>query len=306
MALGGGQALIIDAHAHVGEFEHYGAHYAQLMVGSGRSGRPLWWDLTRTWTPEALATNIPRFVGHLDEFGIDRAIIWGFLSIPHGSSVPAEYVAEVVRQHPDRFIGFHSPDPLGGWRSVQEVERAAKELGLRGLKMFQALNNIAIDDERALPIYAKAEELGLVVTIQAGWSRTLGSRLELHRPLGVDRVAMACPDLQLVIAHGGWPWVDETYALMLKHPNVYTDTSEWPGFMTQEGIARALVTAKHLGLLDRILWGSDYPLVSPARDLATFRSLPTFTGQHDLQPALTDGDIQAVLGGNAARLLAIS
>ena len=298
--------MIIDAHAHVGEFEHYGARYAELMIGSGRSGRSVWWDPTRTWTPQTLPTDIPRFVRHLDEFGIDRAIIWGFLCIPHGSSVPAEYVADIVRQHPDRFIGFHSPDPLGGWRSVQEVERAANELRLRGLKMFQPLNNIAIDDERALPIYAKAEELGLVVTIQAGWSRTPGSHLELHRPIGVDRVAMACPNLRIVIAHGGWPWVDETYAIMFKHPNVYTDTSDWCGFMTRDSLARALATAKHLGLLNRVLWGSDYPLFSPARDLDLFRSLPAYTAQHDLQPVLTDDDIQAILGNNAAHLLGLA
>ena len=298
--------MIIDAHAHVGEFEHYGAHYAELMIGSGRSGRPVWWDSTRTWTPQDLPTDISRFVRHLDEFGIDRAIIWGFRCIPHGSAVPAEYVADVVRQHPDRFIGFHSPDPLGGWCAVQEVERAANELGLRGLKMFQPLNNIAIDDERALPIYAKAEELGIVVTIQTGWSRTPGSRLELHRPIGIDRVAMACPDLRIVIAHGGWPWVDETYAIMYKHPNVYTDTSDWPGFMTRDGIARALTTAKHLGLLHRVLWGSDYPLFSPARDLELYRSLPAFATRHEMEPTLTNADIQGVLGDNAARLLSLS
>ena len=298
--------MIIDAHAHVGEFEHYGAHYAELMIGSGRSGRPVWWDSTRTWTPQDLPTDISRFVRHLDEFGIDRAIIWGFRCIPHGSAVPAEYVADVVRQHPDRFIGFHSPDPLGGWCAVQEVERAANELGLRGLKMFQPLNNIAIDDERALPIYAKAEELGIVVTIQTGWSRTPGSRLELHRPIGIDRVAMACPDLRIVIAHGGWPWVDETYAIMYKHPNVYTDTSDWPGFMTRDEIARALVTAKHLGLLNRVLWGSDYPLFSPARDLELYRSLPAFATRHEMEPTLTDADIQGILGDNAARLLGLS
>jgi predicted TIM-barrel fold metal-dependent hydrolase len=117
--------------------------------------------------------------------------------------VANELVAQACRDHPEAFIGFGSVDPHKGERAVAELDRVA-ELGLKGVKLHPSLQAFAPDDERFWPLYEKCEELGLIALFHTGTSGIgagqpggQGIRLDFARPILLDPVAAAFPDLQM-------------------------------------------------------------------------------------------------------------
>ncbi len=293
-----------DTHCHVHTYPgQFSEEMAQIYMGP-LSKVPVWWDPSRTWVPEDLNTDPAKLIRDMDRAGIERAFLlsqyWG----PFKTHTPSAYVAEVIAQYPDRFIGFHGGDPTGGLKSVQEFERVVRDYGFRGLKLSPAYNHVAVNDARIYPLYCKAEELGVPALVHAGWTFVPGSRIDNQNPLLLDEVAETFPTLRLIVAHTGFHWAHETVMLMRKHPNVYADLAFWESSMPFHFIADALVWAKNAGVLDRILWGSDYPSCDPAFSIALYRRLPEYTAAHGLEPALAETDIEAILGGNARRLVA--
>lgn len=189
--------------------------------------------------------------------------------------LPNDLVAQAVRDHPQRFIGFGSVDPLKGERAVAELDQV-KELGLRGLKLHPSLQAFNPEDERFWPLYARAEELGLVCLfhtgtsgIGAGMPGGQGIRLDYARPIHLDAVAADFPRLQIIAAHFGWPWQQEMLAIALHKTNVFIDISGWaPRYIPAE-VVRELKGR----LQDRFLFGSDYPFIQPSRCLDELDSL---------------------------------
>lgn len=296
--------MVFDTHCHVHLYpEHFSEQMAEIYMGV-LSKVPLWWNPSRNWVKEDLSTDPARLVADMDCAGIERAFLlsqyWG----PFNTHTPSEYVAEVVAMYPDRFIGFHGGDPIGGLKSVRAFEHAVKEYGFKGLKLSPAYNWVAVNDPRIYPLYCKAEELGVPALVHAGWTFVPGSRIDNQNPILLDEVAETFPTLKLIVAHTGFHWSHETVMLMRKHPNVYSDLAFWESCMPFHFIADSLVWAKRAGVLDRVLWGSDYPSCDPAFSLSLYRRLPEYTQAQRLEPALTEEDVEAILGGNARRLLA--
>lgn len=295
--------MTFDSHCHVHLYPgHFSEEMAQIYMGA-LSKVPHWRDPTRTWVAEDLNTEPAQLVADMDRAGIERAFLlsqyWG----PFKTHTPTEYVAEVISQYPDRFIGFHGGDPISGLRAVKDLERAVKQFHFRGIKLSPAYNHVAVNDPRIYPLYCKAEEYGIPALVHAGWTFVPGSRIENQNPLLLDEVAETFPTLKLIVAHTGFHWAHETVMLMRKHPNVYADLAFWETSMPFHFIAEALVWAKHAGVLGRILWGSDYPSCDPAESLALYRRLPAYTERMCLEPAITEEDVKAILGGNAEELV---
>jgi predicted TIM-barrel fold metal-dependent hydrolase len=295
--------VIIDAHCHVGEMQHYGAEYIRVLTG-GRTGvRTLWWDPSQTWQPQHLSTDIGRLLEHQNLFGIDRTVIVGFAAPNLQTRVPAEYVAEVVRKHAPSFVGFHSVDPIGGEAAADEVRYAVDSLGLRGVKLHPAANDVDIDDRRAWPIYATAQDLDVPLLVHTGWCRVPHVPFTKQRADRLNSAAHDFPGLRLVLAHAGFPWIEDALAMLLRYPNVWADTADWAAWFPVENIARTLSWAKQVGVLARFIWGSDYPVFDPRVDLALYRSLPEYSATHDIRPRIEEEDVAGLLGGNAMRLL---
>ncbi|HEX6488378.1 MAG TPA: amidohydrolase family protein [Candidatus Dormibacteraeota bacterium] len=189
--------------------------------------------------------------------------------------LPNDLVAAAVRDHPDRFVGFGSVDPLKGERAVAELDQV-KELGLKGLKLHPSLQAFNPEDERFWPLYRRAEELGLVCLfhtgtsgIGAGMPGGQGIRLDYARPIHLDAVAADFPRLNIIAAHFGWPWQQEMLAIALHKTNVFIDISGWaPRYIPPE-VVRELKGR----LQDRFLFGSDYPFIQPSRCLDELASL---------------------------------
>ncbi|HST03314.1 MAG TPA: amidohydrolase family protein [Chloroflexia bacterium] len=295
--------MVFDTHCHVHLYPgHFSEKMAKIYMGA-LAGVPVWWDPDRTWVAEDLNTDPAKLIADMDRAGIERAFLlsqyWG----PFDTHTPSEYVAEVIAQYPDRFIGFHGGDPIAGLKSVKELEHAVKEYGFRGLKLSPAYNHVAVNDPRIYPLYCKCEELGIPALVHAGWTFVPGSRIENQNPLLFDEVAETFPTLKLIVAHTGFHWSHETVMLMRKHKNVYADLAFWESSMPFHFIAESLMWAKATGVLDRIFWGSDYPSADPAESIALYRRVPKYTQERGLDPVITEEDIEGVLGGNARKLV---
>ena len=178
-----------------------------------------------------------------------------------------ESIAEAVRAHPDVFIGFGAVDPFMGKWAVEEVHRIA-ELGLRGLKFQQIVQGFFPNDRHVYPIYEAADKLGLIVLfhmgttgIAAGAPGGMGLRLKFGQPMLVDDVAADFPNLTIVAAHPGWPWSDEVLAIAVHKSNVFVDMSGW----APKYFPPAFVQYARTLLQDKMLFGSDWPMLTPER-----------------------------------------
>src|SRR5690242_15799282 len=208
--------------------------------------------------------------------------------------VPNETVAAACREHPDVFTGLGSVDPHKGEAAVAEVARIA-ELGLRGVKFHPSLQAFAPDDESYWPVFAACERHGLLALFHTGTSGIgarqpggQGIRLDYARPIRLDAVAAAHPDLPVVAAHFGWPWHMELVAMALHKTNVYIDISGW----APRRIPPELIGELRGRLAGQFVWGSDFPFLAPQRCLDELAGL-----------GLPDEVLAKVLHENAARIL---
>lgn len=201
-------------------------------------------------------------IAEMDEWDVEVCVLTAFHFGP--VHVTNEMVAEVVQKHPRRFIGSGTVDPRQKPMDViRDIEHMVNHLGIRILRLEpyaygDGMTYGAPPNEKLYwPIYIKCCELGVPVVLQVGHTGPLLPS-ECGRPIYLDEVALAFPKLKIVGAHLGQPWHEEMMTLAWKHPNVYIDTSArtpryWP--------KPFLNFIKTYGQ-DKVLWGTDYPLLS--------------------------------------------
>jgi uncharacterized protein len=117
-----------------------------------------------------------------------------------------------------------------------------------------------------------------------------------------DEIAMRHPDLRIVMAHLGHPWVRETVVTVRKHPNVYADVSAvyTRPWMLYEG----LVMASEWGLVPKLLFGSDFPVTSPSDACAALRSANSIVSGTAL-PKISEEAIEAIIHADALGALGL-
>jgi predicted TIM-barrel fold metal-dependent hydrolase len=140
------------------------------------------------------------------------------------------------------------------------------DLGLRGLKCSPIYQNWDPQDPRHLPLFRKAEELGIPVNIHQGTSFVRPGPLKYANPILLEDIAIACPDLRIVIAHMGHPWEDECVVLIRKHPHLYTNISALHYRPLRH--YQAFMTAIEYGVEHKLIFGSDFPSATPAQVIA--------------------------------------
>jgi len=292
--------MIIDDHVHVGTLEHYGGVATDFMKLHHLGNRPAWWDESRTWRIEDVARTGEQVVRDMDKYGIDKSCLLPFVAIPRKCRVPNDWVAREVQKYPDRLIGFASVDPLAGLGAVRELDYAIEKLGFRGLKLAVAYNMARLDDRRIWPLWQRAEELGIPVLVHTGYAWN-DCPIDWQDPLLLDEVGLAFPELKLVICHVALPWQEYACWLADKYPNWYVEVSFIPE-LGMDYTMRVCQLIKAVGLMDRALYGTDYPWASP-NNANHFKKLPKMAKERGNDPTITDEDIKKLLGGNMARLL---
>jgi uncharacterized protein len=208
-----------------------------------------------------------------------------------------EEVAQACAAHPDTLIPFASLDPHRGQAAVLAARRLASDYGARGFKFHPSIQAFFPNDPMAYPLYEAISELGLPALfhtgqtgIGAGVRAGGGVRLKYSDPLHLDDVAVDFPDLTIIMAHPSFPWQDEALAIATHKPSVYIDRSGWsPKYFPPQ-----LVRYANTLLKDKVLFGSDYPVITPDRWLADFAKL-------DIKPEVRS----LILKENAVRVLGL-
>jgi len=211
---------------------------------------------------------IEQLLAEMDEAGIERAVLRAWAT-PEGWLISNDDIAALVQRFPDRFLGLAAVDPRRPVEAVRELRRAVNELGLRGLHMLPWMWNLPPNDKHYYPLYVACVELGIPFCLQMGHTGPLRPS-EPGRPIPyLDEVALAFPEMTIVGGHIGYPWTEEMIALAWKYPNVYIDTSaHMPRYYPS-----ALCTFMNSYGQDKVLFGTNYPMLSPARCRAQVEEL---------------------------------
>ena len=210
--------------------------------------------------------------------------------------VPNEEVAEVAAANPDVLIPFASVDPARP-DAVERARRLIADHGVRGFKFHPNIQAFFPNDRSAYPLYEVIAEAGLPALFHTGHSG-IGSgvpgggglRLKYSNPIYVDDVAADFPEMPIVLAHPSFPWQDEAISIAMHKPEVYIDLSGWsPKYFPPQLVRYANTLLKR-----QVLFGSDFPMITPDRWLRDFEQLDI---DEDVKPL--------VLKENAAQLLGL-
>ncbi len=278
--------MIIDFHSHI-------------FPDAVRAGRDEYaqrdvWFATLYADPRRRLASAEDVVASMQAAGVDRTVVMGFpwrdggLCREHN-----DYIIESVRRYPDRLIGFACVQPLDAG-DARELERCLSA-GLAGLgELGPDGQRFDIEDRWVLEACAE---------VLQQYDRPLLTHSS--EPLGHDypgkgqtypwkllRLAQNFPDLKIVLAHwgGGLPFYELMPEVREALRNVYYDTAASTYLYSFEVFP---VVARLIGA-ERILWGTDYPLLSQAKFLARVRA-----------SGLDEAQLRLVLGENAARLLRV-
>ncbi len=272
--------MVIDFHTHPTFYQSVTKSYFNFL--RRRWGERTDWMIRVYSSPEA-------FLDLMNECGIDYAVVLAELAPITTGICSNEYVAEFCSKS-SRLIPFASINPYTSPRPAEELQRLVYEYGFKGLKLYPTYQYYYPNDSFMYPVYAKAQDLSLPVSIHLGSSVFAGSRLKYGDPIHIDDVAVDFPELSLLMCHCGRPfWYNKAFGLARLHTNVYMEVSGLPPqklltyFPEMERIAH------------KVIYGSDWPGVASIRE-----NIDAVMSLEISQEAK-----QKILGENGAKLLNI-
>ncbi len=283
--------MIVDCHTHIWETPD--------QLGLGQLETPRQFRAGTDPAAEAPDASIEEHMKASEP--VDRAFVLGFKSRYLGAEIPSNLVFKYVRQHPDKLIGVAGIDPTSLEDALEELHRSHEEFGMKAITVSPAAQDFHPADSRAMQVFSEAVSLRKPVFFHQGIHFSAASKMEFSRPSLLDEVARDLPQLRIVIAHLGYPWIDECIVLLGKHRHVYADISSllhrpWQAY-------NALLSAHQYGVIDKLLFGSDFPYTSAARaiealyrinQLVTGTNLPTIPRQ--FLAAIVERDALGLLG----------
>jgi uncharacterized protein len=208
--------------------------------------------------------------------------------------IPNEEIAAAAREHSDILIPFASVDPARP-DALERVRRLIDEYDVKGFKFHPNLQEFFPNEERMRPLYeaiAAAELSALFHSGHSGIGTGLpgggGLRLKYSNPMCLDDVAADFPELKIVIAHPSFPWQDEAISICLHKSNVWIDLSGWsPKYFPPQLVQYANSQLRH-----KVLFGSDFPMLTPDRWLADFEQAPF---KDEVRPLVLKENARALL-----------
>ena len=202
--------------------------------------------------------SIPAMIAKMDEANVEKVCItqckmWSYWNKWMYMDTSLDEVAQYTTQYPDRFAGLAGYNPFRIKDSLREIDRAVKEYDFKGVYIHIYGFDIPLHDRKMYPLYGKCVDLDIPVSIQVG--HVLEAMPSEHaRPMYLDRIASDFPELKIVGAHTGWPWVEELISVCYKWDNVYFGIDAWmPKYLKPEIIH---FINSRMGQ-DRCLWGTN-------------------------------------------------
>jgi hypothetical protein len=288
--------MIVDCHTHVWE------SIEQLGRGTG-----LWGTMGRGQLGHTRGAGVPPQASMAEHLRasepVDKTFVLALKSAYLEADIPNDYVAGYVRKYPNDLIGFASVDPTRPREAIDELKRVHDELGMSGLSIWPAAQDFHPASTAAMRVHAEACRLGMPVIFHQSVQASPVSKMEFARPYLVDEVAREFPDLKIVISQLGYPWMDETIVLVGKHSNVFADISgllhhPWQSY-------NALLTAYQAGVMDRLLFGSNFPFSTPAQCIEALYSINQFCHGTNL-PTVPREQLRRIVECDALALLGLS
>ncbi len=237
---------------------------------------------------------------HIQSEPAGRCFVLGFCSRYLGADIPNSFIADYCGEHADQMIGFAGIDPTAD-DACQQVRQITTESSLKGITLCPAAQDFHPCDTRAMEVYEAAAELKLPIIFDHGVYLSPRIKLDYGRPILLDEVARNFPNLKILIADLGYPWIDETFILLAKHPNVYADIS---ALLQKPWIAYdSLVRACQHQIDEKICFGSDFPFSDAATAVSTLYNL-NFLAKgtnlpvipREILGAIVERDVPAILG----------
>ena len=248
------QMTITDWHSHVWAPEHLGDEWATQLDANYQHSP------SRGGDPESHAAA-------MQAAGVTECVVIAMTSAHLGMHVPNAYVAKYVESWEGRAVGVASVDPTLA-TAVDDLTHAAESLGMRGVKLAPPYQNFHPHSPEAFAVYRRAAELGMFMIFHQGGVSHRRGILEVAQPVLLDRVAREFPETPIIIAHMGQPWFGEVIPLLRKHPLVYADLSARCG--RREQLRSLLRAAKDYNCIDKLIWGSDFPVFDPKEHAEQF------------------------------------
>lgn len=204
---------------------------------------------------------------------VDVSVILGFRSKYLDTYLPHESVASFVGKAPHRRIGFAGIDPMEN--GALDMINQAVDLGLSGITISPALQNFHPSHSKAIHVYEHCNKLGLPILVRHGEHLPVKAIMEYTNPIFFDEIARNFPRLKIVIGHVGFPFMDETLALISKHDNMYTDMA---GVASQPWrLYNLLLSAFESNVMDKLLFASNFPYDTPEQTIERIYSLNRYS-----------------------------
>lgn len=205
-------------------------------------------------------------------------------------------MAELAAENSDVLIPFASIDPAKGKAGAREARNLIANYGIKGFKFHPTMQGFYPNDRMAYPLYeaiAEAGSIALFHTGQTGVGSGMrggnGMRLKYSNPMYIDDVAVDFPDMKIILAHPSFPWQEEALSVATHKPNVYIDLSGW----SPKYFPPILVRYVNTILQDKMLFGSDWPVITPDRWLADFAKLDI---RDEVRPKVLKANARKLLG----------
>jgi uncharacterized protein len=284
------QLHAIDVHVHVEQDTHGCMALDQELLDA--SEKYFHADQDRTPTIASIAAHYRERAIAAVVFTVDAPAATGH------PPLSSEEIADQAAEHADVLIPFGSVDPHAGKAAVARARRLVTDHGVRGFKFHPSLQAFEPNDIRFYPLYDALQDLHVPALfhtgqtgIGAGLAGGRGIKLRYSAPMLLDDVAADFPHLTIVLAHPSVPWQDEAISIATHKANVYIDLSGWsPKYFPPQLVRAANGLLKH-----KVLFGSDFPVLSPDRWLADFAKLEI---KDEVRPL--------ILKDNAARMLPLN
>lgn len=195
----------------------------------------------------------------------------------------------------DVLLPFGSVDPRAGGSAIVEAQRQVEELGVRGFKFHPTVQGFDPSDQQHHPLWEALQKIGLPLIFHtgqngmgAGTPGGAGLKLRYSNPLLLDDVAADFPDLKIIMAHPSVPWQDEAISIATHKSNVFIDLSGW----SPKYFPEALVRSANNILSGKLLFGTDFPLITPEKWLGAFADLPI---KDEVRPRILKDNAVALL-----------
>jgi len=254
--------------------------------------------LARYWNRAWTAKTEDEVIQDFNGAGVEAVLVALDLETTVGTPPCSnDFVAGMRARHSGRVIqAWGAVDPLKGAAAIAEARHAIRDLGMLGFHFHPIMGHFAVNDRRLHPLFEAINELRVPVMIDvgttgmgAGMPGGMGAKIRHAHPSAIDELAADFPDLTIIAAHPGWPWVEEMTAVALHKGNVYWELSGWaPKYFPAQ-----LKVDIRSRLKEKIMFGSDYPSLPYER---IFREWDELGYSDDVKERVFHGNAERVLG----------